>query len=231
MNHILLADIDSQATATWWSTVGTWAGVLASVMIGLAAICGDKIRAWFYKPKFSIQCGTSGVFFQCFWDGKNLNNWFQIRLQIMNYGNRAAHDVEVHLLNLARRCNSDTSEQKVFIPTRLKWTHGGPISKPYIAPNTSALVDLGCLYSTTPNGGVVLRLNAELEGTNLWDFAGGSYDFDLAVVTSDGVHRRIEFDVSFDPQFTGAERSVGGPLFEKANFKITASREFECSAQ
>ncbi|WP_397383492.1 hypothetical protein [Prosthecobacter sp.] len=227
---IILADMDSQTAAAWFAAWGTWIAAVASTVVAALAIFGDWIRGKFFKPKCILECGISDAFWHAL-ENANGTTFRQIRLRLLNIGNAPAHEIEVHLLGAFKVSGKDRVALTGFVPVRLMWTHGGPAAKSYLAPATCAFVDFGTL-SPVPghhhlSAPAQLSLNVEVANTNLWMYGGGTYQFELGVVTPAGYLRRSVFEVSFDNQwkrFTDMQEVLDG------NFSIKQIYEIACES-
>lgn len=229
---IILADMDSQTAAAWFGAWATLFAGIASTVVAALAIFGDWIRSKFFKPKCNLECGTSDAFLHEMMDNGRM--WKQVRFRVWNTGNASANDVEVHLLGAFKMNGKNRSFISGFVPVRLNWTHGGPIAKTYIAPATSAFVDFGSLSMVSePVGSSLLwpaklSLCGEVGGTNLWDYPGGTYQFEIAVVAPSGYLRRSVFEVSFENQWNEITNTgvIGG-----AKFSIKQIYEIACGVE
>jgi len=194
---ILFANVDSQTTASWVDAVGTWFAAVGTIFVAVAAFFPELVRGLILRPKCVLECGDSDVLWHRLRDHSSGTDWRQIRLRVLNNGNTTAREIEVHLLGVSKLNDNVPKEVSGFVPARLKWTHGGPLTKPYLAPGTSALIDFGSLSPRPITA--LLSLNVEVEGLDLWNYRGGIYHFDLAVSSSTGFLKRMIFQVSFDP--------------------------------
>lgn len=224
MDASILATLDSGEISGWASTIADWLGVGVSLMVVCVALGQDHIKRWIQRPKFLLEYEDSIEFCSPFEYPNGLQQGFQIRLKVSNIANWSAHEVEVHLLNVKK---SGNAKKLNFVPIRLKWTHGGPVARPYLAPHTSAFVDLGCLVPQEIAQEAWLNLNTEVDTSSCYKYAGGSYEFDIAVITKDGIHKRIIFSVEFDAIYEGTQRVTGGAYFNGANFRMRKSQEVE----
>lgn len=229
---IILADMDSQTAAAWFGACATLFAGIASTAVAALAIFGDWIRSKVLKPKCNLECGTSDAFLHEMMS--NGRRWKQVRLRVWNTGNAAAHEVEVHLLAAFNMNGKNRSAINGFVPVRLNWTHGGPITKSYIARATFAFVDFGSLSVVPEPEGTPLTwpaklsLSGEVGGTNLWDYRGGSYQFEVGVVTPSGYLQRSVFEVSFENQWG---QLTGTGVIEGANFSIKQIYEIACGVE
>jgi hypothetical protein len=229
---IILADMDSQTAASWFAAWGTIIAAILSTVVAALAIFGEWIRGKVFKPKCNLECGTSDAFLHEMTNNGKM--WKQVRLRVWNTGNAPAHEVEVHLLAAFKMNGKNRSAVSGFVPVRLNWTHGGPITKSYIARATFAFVDFGSLSVVQEAQGTPLTwlaklsLSGEVGETNLWDYRGGSYQFEVGVVTPSGYLQRSVFEVSFENQWGNL---TGNKVIEGANFSIKQINEIACGVE
>lgn len=204
----ILADADIDVPG-WVEAIGTWFGAFGTIAVAFLAIFQDLLRRRFIHPKCELQCGTSGVFSQSFTD-KNQMPFTQLRFQIRNTGSAPAREVEVHLLGVYSVNENKLKSLPGFVPTRLQWTHDSKqFTRAYLVQGTSALVDFGTIRPHLTSDQVasrivpdnLLSLNAEAESTDIWDYPGGSYVFEIGVICNEGYLYRGNVEVEMPTLF------------------------------
>ena len=196
------------AIGTWIVALVTFFGVAAALVVSFVAVFQDVIRRCVLHPDCELSCGNSGVFLQ-----QTSTDRQQIRLGVRNVGKAPAKDVEAHLLAGWIPNGKEKLPLPKFVPVRLRWTHkNNGVTRSYLVQDTTAFIDFGTLTPLLPPSGIcpttLLTLDAEVEGTDLWQHENGNYVFELGITCSDGFLYRGNIEVSFRAIWGGSDFKI-----------------------
>jgi len=133
-----------------WSTFWTASGVIVALLLGIAGMFQDWVRAWFKKPNLNITIKLSPpdchmIPMRNFMTNQTVYDTFYFRFRVENIGNYQADEVEAMVVELYKSVKSKYEKVVNFLPLNLVWAHSfaRQITKPKIQPSLFKYLDFG----------------------------------------------------------------------------------------
>ena len=184
--------------------------IIATIFVGIVALFGEKIWAWWDRPKISLKFDKKSdrcfriampvppIDIQSEGSFSGSERWYY-RLEVINKGGLAKNvKITVDVLDFDKN-----RELEYFEPSRLRWISGD--KNVDLAKKEVGYLNI-CSQVISPVGKVVRRLRIELydltaRGIN-WDLSLGDYIFEVTVYGDNFNPRTTKFKFSQPSQNT-----------------------------